>query len=122
VLGQAEARAQSGKALTQERAALAKETSRTKRAVERYQEAFEGGRAERRALRRAHQHDSVIANGEREQGKALLATLILRVNSRSEILLTYRVDAPVVCAPNNSVELGGLEPPTSWVRSRRSPI
>jgi hypothetical protein len=39
--------AQSGesdrKALTQERAALVKETSRTERAIERYQEAFEGG-------------------------------------------------------------------------------
>jgi hypothetical protein len=67
--------------------------------------------------------DYVIANGEREQAKALLATLIdeLRVNSRSEILPTYRVGAPAVCAPNSSVELAGLEPATSWVRSRRSP-
>jgi hypothetical protein len=67
--------------------------------------------------------DHVIADGEREQAKALLAILIaeLRVNSRSEILPTYRVGVPVVCAPNSSVELGGLEPPTSWVRSRRSP-
>jgi hypothetical protein len=54
----------------------------------------------------------VIANGEREQGKALLATLIaeLRVNSRCEIVPTYRVGAPVVCAPNGSVETVGIEP------------
>jgi site-specific DNA recombinase len=62
--------------------------------------------------------DYVIANGEREQTKALLATLIdeLRVNSRNEILPTYRVGAPAVCAPDSSVELAGLEPATSWVR------
>jgi site-specific DNA recombinase len=158
--------AQSGesdrKTLAQERAALAKETSRTERAIERYQEAFEGGdlnaahfgerigalRARLDALtdrdralateltanapsapdpaslRAVADHlDYVIANGEREQSKALLATLIaeLRVNSRSEILPTYRVGAPVVCAPHGSVELAGLEPATSWVRSRRSP-
>jgi site-specific DNA recombinase len=67
--------------------------------------------------------DHVIASGEPEQAKALLAILIaeLRVNSRSEILPTYRVGAPVVCAPHSSVELAGLEPATSWVRSRRSP-
>jgi hypothetical protein len=48
----------------------------------------------------------VIANGEPEQAKALLAILIaeLRVNGRSEILPTYRVGAPVVCAPSSSVE------------------
>jgi hypothetical protein len=41
---------------------------------------------------------------EPEQAKALLAILIgeLRVNSRNEILPTYRVGAPVVCAPNSS--------------------
>jgi hypothetical protein len=41
-----------------------------------------------------------------EQAKALLAILIadLRVNSRDEILPTYRVGAPVVCAQTSSVE------------------
>ena len=50
--------------------------------------------------------DQVIVNGEAEQAKALLAILIaeLRVKSRSEILPTYRVGAPVVCAPSSSVE------------------
>ena len=64
-----------------------------------------------------------LATGEPEQTKALLRLLVkeLRVNGRSEILPTYRVVAPEVCATTSSVELGGLEPPTSWVRSRRSP-
>jgi hypothetical protein len=50
--------------------------------------------------------DHVIANGEPEQAKALLAILIadLRINSRAEVLPTYRVGAPVVCAPTSSVE------------------
>ncbi len=54
----------------------------------------------------ADQLDHVIEHGEPEQAKALLAILIaeLRVNSRNEILPTYRVGAPVVCAPNSSVE------------------
>jgi site-specific DNA recombinase len=71
----------------------------------------------------ADQLDHVIAHGQPEQAKALLAILIadLRINSRAEVLPTYRVGAPMVCAPTSSVELGGLEPPTSWVRSRRSP-
>lgn len=44
--------------------------------------------------------DHVMAHGEPEQAKALLTILIteLRVNSHSEILPTYRVGAPVVCA------------------------
>jgi|HubBroStandDraft_3_1064219.scaffolds.fasta_scaffold87209_2 hypothetical protein len=61
----------------------------------------------RRALHAvADQLDHVIEHGEPEQAKALLAILIaeLRVNSRNEILPTYRVGAPVVCAPNSSVE------------------
>jgi site-specific DNA recombinase len=71
----------------------------------------------------ADQLGQVIANGDADQAKALLRILItsLRVNSRAEILPTYRVGAPAVCAQTNSVELVGLEPTTSWVRSRRSP-
>jgi hypothetical protein len=69
------------------------------------------------------QPDHVIEHGEPEQAKALLAILIagLRVNSRNEILPTYRVGAPVVYAPNSSVELVGLEPTTFWLPARRSP-
>jgi hypothetical protein len=67
--------------------------------------------------------DLVISRGEPERAKALLATLIveLRVNSRSEILPTYRVGAPVVCALGSSVEPTGIEPVTSCLQSRRSP-
>jgi hypothetical protein len=54
----------------------------------------------------ASQLDHTIAHGEPEQAKALLAILIaeLHVNSRNEILPTYHVGAPVVRAPNSSVE------------------
>jgi site-specific DNA recombinase len=67
--------------------------------------------------------DHTITHGEPEQAKALLATLIanLRINSRKEILPTYRVGAPTVCAPNSSVEPTGIEPVTSCLQSRRSP-
>lgn len=67
--------------------------------------------------------DLVISRGEPERAKALLATLIveLRVNSRSEILPTYQVGVPVVCAPDSSVEPTGIEPVTSCLQSRRSP-
>jgi hypothetical protein len=47
----------------------------------------------------------ILTTDQPEQAKALLAILIieLRVNSRSEILPTYRVGAPMICAPNSSV-------------------
>ena len=65
----------------------------------------------------------VIANGDPDQTKALLRILIadLRVNGRAEILPTYRVGAPVVCAQTSSVEPAGIEPATSCLQSRRSP-
>jgi site-specific DNA recombinase len=65
----------------------------------------------------------VIATGDPNQAKALLRILIaeLRVNSRSEILPTYRVGAPVVCAQTSSVGDTGLEPVTSALSRRRSP-
>jgi hypothetical protein len=48
----------------------------------------------------------VIATGDTDQTKALLRILIadLRINSRAEVLPTYRVGAPVVCAQTSSVE------------------
>jgi site-specific DNA recombinase len=54
----------------------------------------------------ADQLDHVIIHGEPQQAKVLLAILIadLRINSRSEVLPTYRVGAPTVCAPTSSVE------------------
>ena len=58
-----------------------------------------------------------LATGEPEQTKALLRLLIkeLRVNGRSEILPTYRVVTPEVCATPSSVGVAGIEPvgPTS---------
>jgi site-specific DNA recombinase len=58
-----------------------------------------------------------LAAGEPEQTKALLRLLIkeLRVNSRSEILPTYRVVAPEVCATTSSVGAAGIEPATPRV-------
>jgi Replication-relaxation/Recombinase zinc beta ribbon domain/Recombinase len=60
----------------------------------------------------ADQLGQVIATGDPDRTKALLRTLIaeLRVNSRSEILPTYRVGAPVVCAQTSSMEPTGIEP------------
>ncbi|HEX4837820.1 MAG TPA: hypothetical protein VFV03_04775, partial [Solirubrobacteraceae bacterium] len=57
----------------------------------------------------ADQLADVIANGDTDQAKALLRILIadLRINSRREILLTYRVGAPVVCAQTSSVDASG---------------
>src|ERR1700737_198943 len=54
---------------------------------------------------RADQLGQVIASGDPDRAKALLRILIaeLRVNSRSEVLPTYRVGAPVVCAQASSV-------------------
>ena len=55
-----------------------------------------------------------LAHGEPEQTKALLRLLIkeLRVNGRSEILPTYRVVTPEVCATPSSVGRAGIEPAT----------
>ena len=71
----------------------------------------------------ADQLDHVIAHGEPEQAKALLGILNadLRINSRAEVLPTYRVGAPTVCAPTSSVGDTGLEPVTSALSRRRSP-
>jgi hypothetical protein len=67
--------------------------------------------------------NQVIANGDPRQAKALLRLLIveLRVNNRNEILPTYRVTDPSVCAPASSVELAGLEPATFRLPAERSP-
>jgi hypothetical protein len=64
------------------------------------------------------QLESVIADGEPEQAKALLRILIadLRVNGRHDIQPTYRVITPDrahtagVCATSGKVETVGIEP------------
>jgi site-specific DNA recombinase len=67
--------------------------------------------------------EDAIRQGNPEHTKALLRILIaeLRVNSRAEILPTYRIATPTVCATNSSVELAGLEPATFALPARRSP-
>jgi site-specific DNA recombinase len=54
----------------------------------------------------------VVATGDTDVAKALLRILIadLRVNSRAEILPTYRIAPATVCAHNSSVALAGREP------------
>ncbi len=144
-------------ALAEQRASLAKEISRTERAIERYQDAFEMGnlnparfnerlsnldarldslRGQDQALARdltadtpttpdtadlntvADQLGQVIETGDPDQAKALLHILIaeLQVNSRNEILPTYRVGAPVVCAQTSSVD------PTRLRRNRKARV
>jgi site-specific DNA recombinase len=58
-----------------------------------------------------------LTTGEPEPTKALLRLLIkeLRVNGRSEILPTYRIVTPEVCATPSSVGAPGIEPGTSRV-------
>ena len=58
-----------------------------------------------------------LARSEPEQTKALLRLLIkeLRVNGRSEILPTYRIVTPAVCATPSSVGAAGIEPATPRV-------
>jgi len=66
----------------------------------------------------ASQLESVIAEGEPEQAKALLRILIaeLRVNGRHDIQPTYRIITPDrtqtagVCATSEKVETAGIEP------------
>ena len=47
-----------------------------------------------------------------QKAKALLGLLIdeLRVNGRAEILPTYRLVTPAVCAMSEKVEAAGIEP------------
>jgi exonuclease VII small subunit len=70
----------------------------------------------------ADELDEILTTESPEQAKELLRLLIkeIRVHSRRRIVPTYRVPAAVRAIPSK-VELAGLEPATSWVRSRRSP-
>jgi hypothetical protein len=74
----------------------------------------------------AGQLESVIADGEPEQAKALLRILIaeLRVNGRHDIQPTYRIITPDrahtagVCATSEKVGRAGIEPATLGLRGR----
>src|SRR4029077_10861464 len=56
--------------------------------------------------------EAVTAEGDPQKAKALLQLLIdeLRVNSRAEILPSYRLVTPAVCAMSEKVEAAGIEP------------
>ena len=58
--------------------------------------------------------EAVAAEGEPQKAKALLQLFIaeLRVNSRAEILPTYRLVTPAVCAMSEKVGGAGIEPAT----------
>ena len=67
--------------------------------------------------------ETAIAEADPQKAKALLRLLIdeQRVNGRAEILPTYRLVTPEVCAMSDKVERAGIEPATSGLQSRRSP-
>jgi hypothetical protein len=68
----------------------------------------------------ADQLEQIVASESPEQAKELMGLLLkeIRVHDGRRIVPTYRVPAAVRAIPSK-VELGGLEPPTSWVRCRR---
>jgi hypothetical protein len=76
-----------------------------------------------RAAEIADALEAVAAEGEPQKAKALLQLFIaeLRVNSHAEILPTYRLVTPAVCAMSEKVERIGIEPMTSALQRRRSP-
>ena len=64
-----------------------------------------------------------LLNGQPQKAKALIRELVaeLRVNSRTEILPSYYLATPEVCATSEKVERIGIEPMTSSLQSWRSP-
>jgi hypothetical protein len=69
----------------------------------------------------AERLESVLAQGEPVQTKALLRILIaeLRVNSKTCIQPTYRIVTPGVCATSGKVETVGIEPTQGSRRKER---
>ena len=66
--------------------------------------------------------EAVASEGDPRKAKALLQLLIeeLRVNSRAEILPTYRLVTPEVCAMSEKVEAAGIEPASAEAPWRTS--
>jgi hypothetical protein len=66
--------------------------------------------------------ETVIAETDPQKAKALCRLLIdeLRVNSRAEILPTYRLVTPEVCAMSEKVEAAGIEPASADAPERAS--
>ena len=71
----------------------------------------------------AEQLPDLLTAGSAQQRKALMRNLIkeIRVISRDEVVPTYRIPA-LVRAVSGSVDLRGVEPLTSPVREKQSPI
>jgi hypothetical protein len=66
--------------------------------------------------------DDILANESPEEAKELLRLLIKEIRVHNRRLIVPDVSGSGGGrAIRSKVELGGLEPPTSWVRSRRSP-
>jgi site-specific DNA recombinase len=67
--------------------------------------------------------EDVLNEANPQKTKPLLRLLIdeLRVNGRAEVLPTYRLITPTVCAMSEKVERIGIEPMTSALQRRRSP-
>jgi site-specific DNA recombinase len=65
--------------------------------------------------------EAVIAEADPKKAKALLRLLIdeLRVNGRAEILPTYRLVTPEVCAMSEKVEAAGIEPAQDSTEGRQ---
>ena len=65
--------------------------------------------------------EAVASEGDPRKAKALLQLLIeeLRVNSRAEILPTYRLVTPEVCAMSEKVEAAGIEPASAAAPAER---
>jgi hypothetical protein len=63
-----------------------------------------------------------MTRGTLQQRKALLQQLVagVEVNSREEIVPTFRIPATTVRVMDRVVGRGGLEPPTSALSARRS--
>jgi hypothetical protein len=61
--------------------------------------------------------EDVLAEANPQKTEPLLRLLIdeLRVNSRAEILPTYRLITPTVCAISEKVGAAGIEPATPRV-------
>jgi site-specific DNA recombinase len=64
--------------------------------------------------------EDIIAEADPQKAKALLRLLIeeLRVNGRAEILPTYRLVTPEVCAMSEKVGRAGIEPATLGLKVR----
>jgi len=66
--------------------------------------------------------EELIAEADPQEAKAFLRLIIdeLRVNSRAEILPTYRLVTPAVCAMSEKVEAAGIEPASAIAPGRAS--